>query len=367
MTHVFPTDYASILSRIDAINPITYSHTRNHLSGNVTKLSAYITRGAITLPFIKEMVLKKYSQRDAKKFIQELAWREYFQQVWSVKGDEIFNDLRFKQKHVITTDSISAITKGITGIEIIDEHIHDLLNSGYMHNHMRMWVAMMATSVARAHWYTMSKWMYYHLLDGDIASNSLSWQWVAGTSRLKPYVANQELINACSDSVQTQTFLDMPRENIGTGSIPQILKNTHIQILETPLPEGDEITIERGQTIALYHAWHIDPTWRLKESIDQRIFVIEPSCFKKFPVSQKVIDFIITLAKSLIPDIQIYIGEVTDLLGINQASQIYTREHPCIKHFPGTHDTRPLLFPGIPKKYYPSFSGYWKQIEKIYF
>lgn len=78
MTYIFPLDYESILKRIDNINPQKYSKTRNYIGGDVSMLSPYITRGVVSLPFIREKLLEKYSHKDCLKYIQELAWREYF-------------------------------------------------------------------------------------------------------------------------------------------------------------------------------------------------------------------------------------------------------------------------------------------------
>ena len=67
------------------------------------------------------------------------------------------------------------------GIESIDFAINGLYEKGYLHNHSRMYIASIACNIGKAYWLTPSKWMYYHLLDGDIASNVGGWQWAAST------------------------------------------------------------------------------------------------------------------------------------------------------------------------------------------
>ena len=182
------TSKKELLEFIAQFDVVAYARTRNHLSGQVSQLSPFITRGVITLAEIAHIVLTRYSQTQAEKFIQELAWRDYWQQVWFAKGDAIFNDLRFPRDDWSHDDLVEAITNGTTGITVIDEAIHDLFDTGYMHNHARMWTAMLACNVAKVNWYNMSRWLYYHLNDGDLASNMLSWQWVAGTNASKQYV-----------------------------------------------------------------------------------------------------------------------------------------------------------------------------------
>ena len=91
--HLFPTNYHLILERIQNINPIKYATTRNFINGDITYLSAYISRGVISVHQIKEAVLQKgYKPYEIEKFLQELAWREYYQRVWQVKKENILED-----------------------------------------------------------------------------------------------------------------------------------------------------------------------------------------------------------------------------------------------------------------------------------
>jgi len=203
---IFPTTYPEIIQRIDDIDPIAYGKSRNFIDGAVTKLSPYISRGVISLPMVKEVILKKYNRYQSEKLLQELAWREYWQRVWEEKGDLIFSDLKQEQASVNTHQIPSAIIHAATEIEAIDHSIQNLYQTGYIHNHCRMYVASTICNIAKCHWLQPSKWMYYHLLDGDLASNSLSWQWVAGTFSSKKYYCNQENINRYCYTSQQKHF-----------------------------------------------------------------------------------------------------------------------------------------------------------------
>ena len=87
-TLTFPTSYKEILKRIDAIDPLKYRASRNYINGAVSYLSPYISRGVISTKFIFDEILKKgHHPQQAEKFIQELAWRDYWQQVWIAKGE----------------------------------------------------------------------------------------------------------------------------------------------------------------------------------------------------------------------------------------------------------------------------------------
>ncbi|MDG1098675.1 MAG: FAD-binding domain-containing protein, partial [Bacteroidia bacterium] len=206
----FPTDIASIEDRLNTIDPARYGATRNHKDGAVTYLSPYISRGVISTKqvylHLKRLDLPWYK---IEKLIQELAWRDYWQQVWIEKKEGIKQDLKNPQYPISNHQVPEAIVKAQTGIEAVDEAIEELYKTGYMHNHMRMYVASICCNIAHCHWLVPALWMHSHLLDGDLASNHLSWQWVAGAFSNKKYFANQENINTFFNSSQKNTFLDV--------------------------------------------------------------------------------------------------------------------------------------------------------------
>lgn len=352
--------YKDILALIDDFDPIKYTKTRNHLRGAVSKLSPYITRGVISLPAIRAQVLKKHPAHNAQKFIQELAWREYFQKVFSAKGEEIFSDLRFSRDDWQHHEVVTAIKSASTGITVIDEKLKELMETGYMHNHARMWTAMIACNVGKAYWYDMSRFLYYHLMDGDLASNTLSWQWVAGTSVQKQYVANQDLINNCSDVRQRDTYLDMPIENIGKQDIPLALLTHEPLNFKTKYPVSDEIGDVSGKTVFLYHPWSIDPLWRCNE-VGERIFIIEPSLFDKHPVSPRVLEHMLTLLKTHVPNAKLFVGNAETIPGI-VAATVISKAHPTTTHISGHKDVVEELFPHV-NGYYQSFFKFWEACE----
>lgn len=349
--------YKEILELVDSIDPVVYAKTRNHLRGAVTKLSPYITRGVISLPVIRDRVLQNYSYVQAEKFIQELAWREYFQKVYLAKGKKLFEDLRYSRSDWKHHNLVSAIIKADTGISAIDSQIEELNRTGYMHNHARMWTAMLASNVCKAHWFEMSKWMYYHLLDGDLASNTISWQWVAGTAAHKRYAADQKLINGCSDTNQTGTYLDISREDVLTLETPSNLVAAESLAYKTIYPDSDTIFSLKDSKVFIYHPWSIDPLWRREEK-GKRIFVIEPRLFDKFPVSTLVMNHMLTILRVHIPEVQVYVGNIETLLDIEKA-EVFSKRHPATAHYPGTKDRGEELYPEV-QGYFTSFFNFWK-------
>ena len=192
---MFPLQYDDVLKRIDKIDPRGYAKSRNYINGDVSLLSPYISRGVISTQFVMKSIFEKgYSFNECEKFIQELAWRDYWQQIWKSKKDSIDYDLKHDQPDVRNHKMPSAILKATTSITAIDKAIEQLYDTGYLHNHLRMYIAAICCNNGKSHWKLPAKWMYYHLKDGDLASNSLSWQWVAGANSNKKYIANQENI-----------------------------------------------------------------------------------------------------------------------------------------------------------------------------
>jgi len=363
----FPTDYRSILKRIDEINPKQYGRTRNFVSGAVSYLSPYISRGVISVKQIQESILRKvYDPATIEKFLQELAWREYFQRVWQAKGDALLRDMKQPQSNVLHSEMIDSIEQANTGITAIDGLITDFYKTGYLHNHVRMYVASMACNIGGAHWSTPSQWMYYHLLDGDVASNACSWQWVAGAFSSKKYYCNQENINRYTHSSQHHTFLDRPVESLATISVPDQLRNISKPLLTIELPTAKTLNLDITKPTLIYNSYNLDPLWRKEEDVN-RVLLLEPSHFQKFPVGKKVLDFVLRLSDN-ISEIQPMVGEVAELKGMYQGSELgdaalISKEHPAFTHYPGTKDSREWIYPTV-TGYYPSFFSFWKKCEK---
>jgi deoxyribodipyrimidine photo-lyase len=92
------------------------------------------------------------------------------------------------------------IRLGATGVPVVDMAVRTLYDTGYLHNHARMWLASYVVHIRKVHWRCAADWLYGHLLDGDLASNHLSWQWVAGTGSSKPYLFNAENVQRYAPS-----------------------------------------------------------------------------------------------------------------------------------------------------------------------
>jgi deoxyribodipyrimidine photo-lyase len=355
----FTTNYEEILKKIDTINPLDYSQTRNYTDGDITYLSPYISRGVISIKQVSDtMFAKGYSFADMEKFIQQLAWREFFQRTWQYLEDDVLNDIRRSYTGIKHRNIPAALLSGNTGINCIDKAINQLYQTGYMHNHIRLYVASIACNIGKAYWQMPSQWMYYHLLDGDIASNACSWQWVAGSFSSKQYFCNQDNINKYTYSAQRNTFLDRPYDELPEMEIPAALNSVAAFNAKTNLPVRKEITIDPALPLLIYNSYNLDPLWRKDEKAN-RILLLEPGHFRDFPVSDKVIEFILALAKN-IEGLQVFTGEVNEIPHLKKIKTIYSKEHPAFIHYPGKKDERDWLFPEV-KGQFNSFFSFWKK------
>lgn len=192
--NAFPPTPAAARARLAAVRPADYARSRNHLDGAITRLSPYLTHGLLGPADTVGRLRARHRLPLSHKLVQELGWRAYFQHSWRHRGETIFHDLhpgplpQAAYARALPAD----LRRGATGIPAIDQAVRALYATGYVHNHARMWLASYTVHVRKVHWRAGADWMVAHLLDGDLASNHLSWQWVAGTGSAKPYLFNAE-------------------------------------------------------------------------------------------------------------------------------------------------------------------------------
>ena len=190
----FEPSHAEALRRIDALHPAKYALSRNALDGAVSGLSPYFTHGILGMRQAVARVVQRQRLNFEDKLMFEFAWREFFHHVYSREGAKVLADMRptsvwaGRYAKVLPAD----IREARTGVNVIDAAVRQLYATGYLHNHARMWLASYVVHLRKVHWRAGADWLYGHLLDGDVPSNHLSWQWVAGTFSSKPYLFNAD-------------------------------------------------------------------------------------------------------------------------------------------------------------------------------
>jgi deoxyribodipyrimidine photo-lyase len=190
------------LAKLKAFAVRDYDRTRNNVHRRgVSALSPYIRHGVLSLDELRNYVLTRFGMNPATtKFVNELAWRAFWQLVYAELGERVHSEIeapkhRMKRKRGLPSD----IEQGQTGLVCIDESLRELFTTGYMHNHGRMWFAAYLQHWRGIDWRDGAQLFYRHLLDGDPASNSLSWQWIGSTFSHKPYYFNKQNIERFSD------------------------------------------------------------------------------------------------------------------------------------------------------------------------
>ena len=181
-------------------NLFEYSKLRNFDFGpdkrtNISCLSPYITHGILTELEVMKLSLKKHSFVKIEKFIQEVLWRVYWKgwlelrpNVWT---DYIIELNKLKQEFKDNKDYLNAI-EGKTNIECFNTWVNELKNHNYLHNHARMWFASIWIFTLGLPWQLGAEFFMKYLFDGDSASNTLGWRWVAGVqTKGKNYVASE--------------------------------------------------------------------------------------------------------------------------------------------------------------------------------
>jgi deoxyribodipyrimidine photo-lyase len=352
----------ALQKRVQDIDPVQYGRSRNYSNGAVTELGPYIARGVIDTAWVADTLRESgWSFFQAQPFLQQLAWRDFFQRVWQSKGEGINQDIRQAQEAVLHHQVPEAMLHSTTGIGAIDQALDRLNDTGLMHNHLRMYTAFLNCHQARAHWFLPAQWMYAHLLDGDWGSNALSWQWVAGTFSNKRYCANQANINRFTGSGQRGTYLDVDYDRLLDQPVPAALQASVLWHLETTLPQSESPNILPDQPALVYNYYNLSPLWRQEQEAN-RILLLEPSVFRQYPVAAKPMAFALECAAQ-IPGLQIFVGEYYELKALCGASPLIHREHPLNRHYSGQEDPRNWLAPEVQGEF-SSFFGFWKKAER---
>ena len=359
--------------RINTLDVVAYSRNRNYFNGSVSKLSPYFRHGCLTLKEASDNVRDKHGAQ-AEKFVQELAWRDYWRRVWYQLGNNIFSDI--EDPKVVLGDSLMPdfIRQGITGLPCMDGIVRDLTLDGYVHNHARMWFAAYMVHWLKVDWREAADWFENHLLDGDKASNHLSWQWVSSLFSSKPYYFNKENLSrftgekycanckvACPfdgsyEQLQTQLF---------SGAAPPTAK-VHRVIMPEKAP------MSTHQAVAIFvHDEMLSSAHPLLRRSMPKIFVFDDFLHGKWPL--KRLQFVADCLSEL-QDVEVWIGDSSTILKERGVGQIFTQETPNLqlKALLVPFNTQYMPEPKfteveISERRLKRFSRYWEKVSVEFF
>ena len=316
----FPPSRFAALRRALRVDPKAYARSRNHLDGAVTALSPYVTHGLLPADELFDLWRRRLGLCLKDKLLGELAWREFFHHVWYHRGEAILQDLRPGLPGVRYQQSLPEdVRRAATGVPVIDATVRRLYQTGWLHNHQRMWLASYVVHLRKVHWRVGADWMYGHLLDGDLASNHLSWQWVSGTFSHKPYLFNADNVARYAPRLDSRgTAIDR-----GYAELMAIARScTDVgPERDTPPPTAEPALYERPPADsdlegdpAYVDAWTavIHP-WSLEARVPglRQIGLLHADFHRRFPWSARRWDFVLRRMRQICE--AVYYGDLATL------------------------------------------------------
>lgn len=218
--------------------------------GHVSLLSPYLRHRLIDETEVLSQVLAEHSQSEAFKFVQEVFWRSYWKGwleqrslLWPEYQQQLPGILQRQTQNRRQSDDYNAAVNGATHIPLFNEWCEELVRTGYLHNHARMWFASIWIFTLKLPWQLGADFFVRHLMDGDPASNTLGWRWVAGLHTAgKSYLATAKNIKTCAQARlagRSDQELGLTKLATSTFNLPEHLSAKALQKTEIrwPAPE----------------------------------------------------------------------------------------------------------------------------------
>lgn len=200
VNHTWPGGRKAGLDRLRHYDPAGYGRRRNFLDAPVSLLSPYLRHGMLSICEVRDWFKSHFAPELIEELLRQLAWRDFFEKVLAWHGDRLNHDLEPAKHQVSRSQDLPGdIAEAGTGLPCIDGMAKSLFETGYLHNHERLWFAAYVCHFRGVRWQVGAKLFREFLLDGDWASNSCSWQWVESTFASKPYFMNKDNIATFSN------------------------------------------------------------------------------------------------------------------------------------------------------------------------
>tara|TARA_B100000424_G_scaffold61196_1_gene44441 strand:+ start:32 stop:1180 length:1149 start_codon:yes stop_codon:yes gene_type:complete len=289
-------DYKTGISKLNYFienNLQNYSRDRNYDFGpdnrnNISLLSPYISHRTLFEYDIVKSCLKKYKVDQVEKFIQEIFWRVYWKG-WLELRPEVWTDFCDSYLSIEQSKFYKKALDGNTGIRCFDEWVNELKEYNYLHNHSRMWFASIWIFTLKLPWQLGAAFFMEHLYDGDPASNTLSWRWVAGIqTKGKHYLARSSNISKFTNQRFQYTQLTTDAEPIFED------KNFELKRLDYKNSET------KHENLIIFESnLNTQELSDLSEKYKTIYFVLIDNHSRKIKLSHKVMSFKASLVKNV--------------------------------------------------------------------
>ncbi|CAN1496679.1 Cryptochrome/DNA photolyase, FAD-binding domain containing protein [Methylophilaceae bacterium] len=368
LTDAWPGGRAEGLRRLAHMQPLAYGKNRNFLDGQVTRLSPYLRHGCLNLGEAIQAT-KQLASSGADKLLFEFAWRDYWRKVWYAHGHAIASDMepeKVRLRRLPVNDDVQAAA---TGLPCMDHFVQTLKQSGYLHNHARMWLASYLVHWRGVDWRAGASWMQRLLLDGDQASNNLSWQWVASTFGSKPYFFNKENLSKYSanqfcQNCQAACPFDGSYEALSDRLFEP--SSAPVKIVKNPtLKPGPKIA---GQhTVVLFHDEMLSSENACYGMPHKKVFVFDPDLQQEWALHR--LQFIADCLMEM-PEVEVWVGHTSDVLAALGVATLITQNTPnlmlkgLLQAYQVDYQDEPLAYDAelankITAKDLKRFSKYW--------
>lgn len=380
--HFLPTTQA-VRDRLESFDPRSYAHTRNQIDGVVSTLSPYLTHGFLSVSDVASVMYHRHRLGVQHRFITELGWREYAQHLQQHMGLEgLSQSLRegLLAETAYREEVPEDVRQARSGVPVVDMAVKMLYEWGYLHSQVRMWLASYLVHIRKVHWRAGANWMYSHLMDGDVASNYVNWQRVAGTFGEPPFLFNAESIEAIAPepwhsrstaidtSMEVIDILAHSEATISQAAVDRISWNEP-HISDQPL-QGHAVTAPDPQLIAgkmvwLVHPWHLAD---LPQDIPADIVpvgVFWKEFHQAHPWNEHRWEFVLQRMKAL-AGICWWGSEIEVMRALAQANQVLVVDHLSVPQRLGEHVIRlpmPRLFRQV-ETVQSTYSKWWVQVNR---
>lgn len=336
------------LGKLNNVDAVAYGRNRNFLNGSVTHLSPYLRHGCLTLNETFAAIKSKFGL-SAENILMQLAWRDYWRQVWYSRGNAIYSEMEPPKVALGYAPLTEAVKQGKTGLPCMDAFIADLLTSGYVHNHARMWLASYIVHHLKIDWREAADWFEAHLLDGDLASNHLSWQWVASTFSSKPYYFNKENLarytgeKYCAGCTANCPF-DASYETLQARLFTQPASADAKRYPLKPMPMS---AASMHKAVAVFvHDEMLSPNNSVLNQPFPKIFVFDPLLYGDWPLNR--LQFVMDCLSEMM-NVEVWVGDTYEVLLQRSVGELITQATPNLK-------IREMLSPFLTK---------WQPVDKL--